>query len=82
MWDSFIPSMNLLGTKLLELCCVSDEASHGGDENLVLLVVSERLCNFDQLYVFFVGCFCGTVSQFLLTLGNRNYSLTQEKKFF
>ena len=34
--DSF---MNLLGTKLLELCCISDEALHGGDENLVLLVV-------------------------------------------
>ena len=25
--------------------------------------------------MFFVGCFCGTVLQFLLTLGNRNYSL-------
>ena len=36
LWDSFIPSMNLLGTKLLELCCISDEALHGGDENLSL----------------------------------------------
>ena len=25
--------------------------------------------------MFFVGCFCGTVSQFLLTLVNKNYSL-------
>ena len=39
LWDSFIPSLNLLGTKLLELCCISDEDLHGGDENLVLLVV-------------------------------------------